>query len=286
MRRFMAAMVILGFAGFALPDGPAHARLPVDGEVLAEFPEASIDGVKLELRYPEAETMLNRMISEETFWSDAKTSDYNGRMYDEIRLKPVDDGYVPMVTGESDEDIPHEVVADIVFEKMTLLPKYMDGAVAVVNLGNGVDARTGTPYRDTYYLLDLSFFYVAYPQRMYRKTSGDQTFLYFEKVEPDFVDAATWSSYQKIMKDTVEGSDLRSLFGSVLEAEQIYGIFIVGPGSTQTSRVTFVSKLIFGSDAGWLARLGSKMPPVLRAGLQSGFNASVAIAKYERDKRK
>lgn len=286
MRRFLAGLLIAGMAALALPDGPAHASLPPGASVVPEFPEASIDGVKLELRYPEAETMLNRMISEETFWSDAKTSDYKGRMYDEIRLKPVDDGFVPMVTGESDEDIPHEVVADVVFEKMYLLPKYMDGAVAVVNLGNGVDERTGTPYRDTYYLLDLSFFYVAYPQRMYRKTSGDQTYLWFEKVEPNFVDSATWTAYQAKMKETVDNADLRNLFGSVLEAEQIYGIFIVGPGATNSSRVTFVSKLIFGSDAGWLARLGSKMPPVLRAGLQSGFNASVAIAKYERDKRK
>jgi len=278
---FFATLSLIG----ALLSGVAGASTPADRALPAEYSGAAKGKVDIALRFGEADDMIDRMLNEGGFWADAKVSDYNNRQYDEIRLKPVTGGYVPMITGESDEDIPGDVVADIVFNKMVLLPKYMDGAVAVVTLGSGTDPKNGLPYVDSYYVLDLSLLYVTYPQRMYRKTSGDRTLLFFEKVTPDFVDAATWTKYDNKMKETMAGLDLRNWFGAVIEAEQCYGIFIVSPGATRQSRVTFVSKLIFGDDAGWLAKLGNKMPPVLRGGLQSGFNASVAIAKYERDKR-
>ena len=284
MRVSVALLKTLALAA-AVALTPAMAATPGGQPAPAEYSSAATGKVNISLRYGEADTMINRMLNEGGFWADAKVSEYNNRQYDEIRLKPVTGGYVPMITGESDEDIPHEVVADIVFKKMTLLPKYMEGAVAVVELGSGTDPKNGLPYVDSYYVLDLSLLYVTYPQRMYRKKEGDRSLLFFEKVTPSFVDAATWSRYDAKMKSTMEGLDLRSWFGSVIEAEQCYGIFIVGPGGTRESRVTFVSKLIFGDNAGWLAKLGNKMPPVLRGGLQSGFNASVAIAKYERDKR-
>ena len=250
-------------------------------------PPAVADDVDVRMRYDAGATMLNRMFNEQGFWSDAKiyTYDKGKEQYDEIRLKRVSDGYIPMITGESDQDIPHDVVADIVFGHMGNLPTHMEGAVAVETLGYGTDPKNGLPYVDSFYLLDLTFFYVSYPQRMYRKKVGDRTFLFFEKVDASFMSAAEWSKYEAKMKGTLDGLDLRNWFGSILEAEQIYGAFVVSTGTQKESRVTFVSKLIFGSDAGWLAKLGSKMPPVLKAGLQSGFDASVAIAKAERDRR-
>jgi hypothetical protein len=267
--------------------GSARASQPTPTPAPVEFSGAARGAVDISLRFDEANEMVNRMLNEGGFWADAKVSDYTkkDRQYDEIRLKPVTGGYIPMITGESDEDIPHEVVADIVFEKMTLLPKYMDGALAVTELGAGTDPKNGLPYVDTYYVLDLSLLYVAYPQRMYREKSGDRTLLYFEKVDASFVDVPTWTAYEDKIKATMDGLDLRSWFGSVIDPQQIYGIFIVSPGAAHESRVTFVTKLVFGEDAGWVAKLGNKMPPVLRSGVQSGFNASVAIAKYERDKR-
>lgn len=247
---------------------------------------AAAEDIDVKMRYAEGGVMINRMLNEQGFWSDADQSQYNKELYDEIRLKKLDEGgFLPMITGESDEDIPMDVVADIVFQQQTALPAYMDGAVAVTTLGWGTDPTFGVPYLDNFFLLDLGFFYVEYRQRMYRRTVGDTSYLWFEKMDASFVDAATWAQYDAKIEKTMSGLKLRSLFGSVIPVGQIYGIFVVTKGKNHESRVTFVSKISFGDDAGWLAKFGSKLKPVLKAGLQSGFDASVKIAKAERDRR-
>lgn len=284
---FAALLAALALAALAAP--PAVASLPaarphVD---VAEYASTATP-IDVPMRNAEGGEMIRRMLNEEGFWSDAKVYPFEGQLYDEIRLKSLPEGgYLPMITGEADENIPHDVVADIVFGQQTALPKYMSGTVAVTTLGYGTDPKFGVPYLDNFFVLDLSFFYVTYTQRMYRRTVGDVTYLWFEKLDATFVDAATWSEYQSKIQTqmTALEPDLRSLFGSVLEVGQIYGVFVVAKGETRESRVTFVSKITFGQDAGWLAKLGSKMPPVLKAGLQSGFDASVKIAKAERDRR-
>lgn len=283
MRLMATTLALIGLLGAPaalanLPSAPDPAEIP-------EYSGAATGDVNVEMRYGEGAKMLNRMINEQGFWGDADVNTYNKELYDEIRLKPVSDGFVPMITGESDEDIPHDVVADIVFGQMNALPAYMDGAKAVETLGYGTDSKYGLPYVDSYFILDMSFLYVVYPQRMYRKKVGDRTFLWFEKLDASFVDEATWAEYQAKIKKTQDAQSFRRLFGSIVEVKQIYGIFIVGPGAEKESRVTFVSKLIFGDDAGFLATFGSKLKPVLRGGLQSGFDASVKIAKAERDRR-
>ena len=58
-------------------------------------------------------------------------------------------------------------------------------------------------------------------------------------------------------------------------------MFVVEPGTTRKTRVRFISKLGFGDDAGWVAKMGSQMPSVLRSGLRSGFGACVAIAAQQ-----
>jgi hypothetical protein len=63
-------------------------------------------------------------------------------------------------------------------------------------------------------------------------------------------------------------------------------MFIVEPGAAKASRVTLVNKLGFATDgAGWVAQLGAEMPIVIRSGLKSGFDASVAIASYVQEAR-
>jgi len=245
--------------------------------------------VDVDMRYSAGATMMNRMLAEEDFWSDAHKWEYDAakHWYDKIMLKPVDKGYVPMISGEGDQDLPHDVVADIVFTKMNRLPLYMSGAKAVHNLGDGYDDKIGAKYQDSYFFLDLTLFYVTYKQRMYRKHDEEsgQTFLWFEKLTPEFVDGATWDAYNAKCKKVDENVDKRWAFGSVLEIDQVYGMFIVGKGKNRESRVTFVSKLAFGDDAGFVAKAGSQMKGVLKAGLKSGFVASVNIAKHENDKR-
>jgi len=248
---------------------------------------AHAGSLNLKLRNDEGEKVLNSILDDASYWSDAWTKTYSGKQYDEIRLKPISSGYVPMISGEGGEDFDHDVVADVVYMQNTRLPKYMDGAKIVVDLGRGFDSTVGAEYRDTFYVLDLTLFYATFPQRMYRRHDEDsnRTVLWFEKLTPEMLPAATWTSYQAEMTKQVEGMDTRWIGGSVVEVGDIYGMFLVEPGKEHESRVSFVSKLAFGDDAGWIAKMGSQMPRVLKAGLRSGFGASVAIARHEQERR-
>lgn len=243
--------------------------------------------VALQMRNAEATSVLNRALTDTSFWSDARSWKYSDRMYDEVRLKPLGDAYVPMITGESNEDIPRDAVAEIVFRQQNRLPQHMDGAVAVVNLGSGTDPVSGVAYQDTWFLLDLTLFYGWFYQRMYRYEEEERSVLAFEKLEARHVDAATWATYEQKAKVAYDkapkGSWLRLL--SDQEVTTVYGMFVVHDGAVRDSRVTFVSKLGFGSDSSWVAVAGSKMPGVIRSGLEHGFDASVVLAKRERDRR-
>jgi hypothetical protein len=244
-------------------------------------------GLDLKLRNAEGQEVLNKILDDDAFWADAWTKDYNDKQYDQIRLKQLPTGYVPMISGEGGQDFDHMVVADVVYYKNTLLPKYMEGAKIVIDMGKGFDDTVGAEYRDTFYVLDLTAFYGTFPQRMYRKhdEATNTSVMWFEKIEPNMVPAATWAEYQKKMTTAVDNMDKGWLFSSVVPVGEIYGMFVVEPGKARETRVSFVSKLTFGDDAGWVARFGSQLPGVLKAGLRGGFGASVAIAAFEQEKR-
>ncbi|MEQ1503475.1 MAG: hypothetical protein ABMB14_14660 [Myxococcota bacterium] len=249
---------------------------------------ATTTSLDLKLRSVEGQDVLNKILGDTAFWSGAWQQAYEGKEYDEIRLKDTASGFVPMITGEGNQDFPHEVVSDIVYYRNTDLPKYMSGAKAVIPLGSGYDPVVGAEYRDSFYILDLTVFYGYFPQRMYRKhdDAKNQSVMWFEKMNASFVDAGTWTTYQQKMTAAIDGMDKRwPPFNAVVEVGDVYGMFVVEPGKARTSRVSFVSKLTFADDAGWIAQWGSQLPPVLRSGLKSGFVASVAIAKAEADRR-
>jgi len=242
----------------------------------------------IHMRNSEGQQVLNQILTDSSFWQGASRKQYQGRSYDEIRLKDTDSGYVPMISGEGAQDFDNAVVADVVYKRNTDLPKYMSGAKVVIPLGSGYDSTVGADYRDSYYILDLTAFYGHFPQRMYRRfdETEQQWVMWFEKLGPGFVDAATWSKYQAKMTSAVEGLDKRWLLNAVVEVTDIYGMFLVEPGEEHRSRVTFISKVTFGQGSGFIARVGSQMPGVLKAGLKSGFSASVAIAAHETTRRK
>lgn len=275
-------LLLLGVLGTS-----ARASLPRTEPVpVASFSATKDLGIKM--RNAEAGEIIARMVADESFWADAWTKDYPDKWYDEIRLKSMDSGYLPMITGEGDQDYDAEIVSHVIFNKMHQLPQYMSGAKAVVNLGKGHDPTIGADYSDTFWFLDMTVMYVVYPMRMYRREDPESgsTYLWFEKLDASFVDAATWATYQQKIESCKGAQSLRwAPFNSVNEAETLYGIFMVQPGKTRTSRVTFVSKLAFGSGTGWVARFGSELPGVLKAGLRSGFVASVNIAKAETERR-
>ena len=86
------------------------------------------------------------------------------------------------------------------------------------------------------------------------------------------------------MQRASDSVDRRAVFGSVVPVEQVFGMFMVNPDDAMESRVTFMAKLAFSQD-NWVANLGTKLPPVLRAGLSSGFDACVQIAREEQAAR-
>ncbi len=269
---------------------PALALLPSNATAEAANSESSLEKrADIKMRDQQGAAVLNQMLSDDAFWQDASRWDYDTskNLYDKIMLKPVKGGYVPMISGEGDTDLSQDVVADTVFTKMTKLPLYMDGAEAVKTLGSGYDSDIGADYVDSYYVLNMTLFYVVYPQRMYRKydAGSDRTLLWFEKLTPEFVDTGTWQTYQTKIDAVNEKVPGGWPFSAMVEVAQVYGMYIVGDGRAHESRVTFVSKLDFGEDAGMMAKMGSKMKPILKAGLQSGFSASVNIAKGEQKRR-
>lgn len=238
-------------------------------------------GVALPMRDPVAASTTTRAVSSPAFWSTASITDYDGEAYDQIRLRPLTDGYFTLITGEGGEDFPHEVVVDTTISLQERLPSIEDGAVAIDILGQGTDSRTGLPYVDTLFFLDFALFYGIYIQRSYRLDVGSQTFVFFEKLTEDFVSPETWTRYQADRQSAISSAELRWVMSRVVDIEEVYGTFIIEPGETHTSRVSFLVRLRFGEDAGQLARLASELPPVLKVGLQSGFTNCVRIAADE-----
>jgi len=225
-----------------------------------------------------AKSITSQAVSSAEFWSSASVSTYTGERYDQLRLRPMDDGYFTMITGEGRADHPHEVVVNTTFRYQDRLPAIEDGALDIAILGEGIDERSGLPYVDTLFFLDFTLFYGIYVQRSYRLDQGDRTFVFFEIVRPEFIEPVTWSRYQARMQAAIKDASLRWVFNRVVEIEEVYGTFIIEPGTTHTSRVSFLVRIRFGSQGGPLARLGSEMPPVLKAGLQSGFDNCVRVA--------
>ena len=245
------------------------------------------DAVSLKLYNKAGQQVLNDALTSSTFWDDAWNKRYEGKLYDEMRMKSIEAGYIPMITGEGDVDFDQDVVQHIVFKRLTRLPTYMSGARAVVPLGSGWDTTHNVEYQDVYMYLDLTLFYCVFPQRMYRvKDASGRHVIYYELITEDMVDAATWASYSAKIQSTNDTIKRRwPPFNAMVPPSEVYGMFVVGPGETRKTRVTYVTKLIFGEDAGFIARWGSEMPSVLKAGLKSGFEASVAIAKEEEARR-
>jgi hypothetical protein len=245
--------------------------------------------VKIKCHNATAAGLLNLSLSEQSFWADAWSKNYKNELFDEIRLKSLKDGgYFPMITGESDMDLPHQVVADMVFDAQDRLPIHMSGAKAVVRLGSGYDEVVGAEYHDYFYYLDLTLFYATMIQRMYKYHDPVEnvTVMWFEKLRPEYVDAATYKTYMEKTEQVSSGVSRRwPPLNTVFEVSDVYGMFIVHQGTERESRVTFVTKLVFGSDTSWIARWGSQLPLVLKTGLKSGFNACSRIARDEHFER-
>lgn len=239
------------------------------------------DTVSIKLHDKNASNILNRALTDESYWSGASVYKYQDELYDEIRLKPMGDGYLTMITGEGNQDFTAEQVGKTVFAHQDKLPRHMDGAKALPRLGGGMDGVVGAPYCDRYFLADFALFYGEFFQRSYDfRLSDGRVVIAYEKITQNFLDGNKWAEYRKRRKEVLETVERRWIASSIVEITHSYGMFVVSPGAKRKSRVTLVAQLRFGQGSGLIAQMGSKMPPVLKAGMQAGFNASVAVARH------
>jgi hypothetical protein len=277
------------FRAFALLALLARAQDPAALADTTPAPAAApapVERVPLKTRNREAEKVLNAALTDPAYWNGASKASYDDKTWDEIRLKQLSTGYLAMISGEGGQDFDHDVVVDVVYSQQTRIPQHTAGAKAVVQLGTGVDAVNGKPYTDTFFYLDFEAFYGVYSQRMYRDTDATgRTVLWYEKLDERFVEPATWAQYQQKIEATKGAVDRRWVLGSVIEVGDIFGMFVIEPGRTKKSRVTFITKIVFGADSGWIAKTGSQLPVVIKAGLKSGFRSCVELAQEEQRRR-
>ena len=184
-----------------------------------------------------------------------------------------------MVTGYGGEKFEPWQVADSVFWHQNKLQENVPGAKSSILLNHVFDKRVGSDFTDFYLLGDFDFFYGEYYQRMYRtRTSSGGFFQPFERITRRIAGPDQWESYLALRDKGISSAKLRSFLNKITLIDEYYGMYIIEPENGMT-RVTLVARLRFGSDAGWLASLGSKLPWVLRDGLRNGFNGSVDITK-------
>ena len=226
--------------------------------------------------------ILNAALFEADFWKGAEETKYHGKVYDMSRTKWIDDAYLAYISGQGGENFTHEQVVHTVLTHQTHLPKHMSGAILSTFLNNGIDKRTGVAFTDLFFVGDFDFFYAEYFQRMYRFDLPDgRTACAFECLKKEHLSEQEWKRYNEVRKQELERvkPKLRWMFGEVLPMNEIFGMYLVEKGESLKTRVSLIAKVRFGGDS-WIASFVSKIPYVLRLGMESGFEACVDVAKH------
>jgi hypothetical protein len=225
--------------------------------------------------------ILNAALFDTKFWNGADVTTYKDRIYDMSRTKWIDDAYLTYISGQGGESFTHEQVVHTVLTHQVHLPEHMSGAVLSTFLKNGVDKRTGVAFTDLYFVGDFDFFYSDYFQRMYRFDLPDgRTACAFECLKKEHVSDKDWKYYNEVRTKELARikPKLRWMFGEILPMQEIFGMYLVEKGTDFKTRVSLIAKVKFGGDS-WIASFGTKIPYVLRMGMESGFDACVAVAR-------
>ena len=250
--------------------------------VLLGFPKIGEGGeVSFQLRNRVGQKVLLDSLNNPNFWSGIEVERPTDQLYDEFKLKSLDQGYLTHVSGEGKTNFTHQQVVDTVLHLQDKLPKHMPGAKAMPYISKGFDSQFNVEYTDLLFLGDMDFFYCEYYQRMYHyKIPDGRTICAFERMGQHQVGDALWNKYLAIKKKTLETVELRWYpLNDIVPVTEAYGMYIVEPGDQYSTRVTLTAKLRFGSGTGILAQWGSEIPYLIRSGTLNGFNASVAVAK-------
>jgi hypothetical protein len=257
----LTTCILLGLAPVAQAEAPAAAP-----------------SVTVKTHDPGAARVIGALLTDEHYWDGAWRRTYTGRSYDEIRMKEVEHGFLPRITGEGGRDVPGDVIAEVIFQHFDELPAHLAPAERALNLGRGHDAHVGAEYSDSWFFLDVPFMYIEFSWRLYRARTPTGSLLWFEKLTPAIAGAETWSRYQTRIDAARATVDRKPVFGSIVEPTEAYGLFIVEPGAVHESRVTFVARVLFGAETGWLASYASQVAIFLRTALAQAFDAALAIS--------
>lgn len=248
---------------------------------------ASAADIQFSLHNKIGQKVLLDSLNKPDFWNGVEVERPTDQLYDEFKLKKLDEGYLTYVSGHGNQSYTREQVAQTVFYNQNFLPTHMSGAKKMTYFAEGVDPTFGVPYTDMVFLGDMDFFYCEYFQRMYRyNLENDVTICAFERATKAFTTPERWALYEKTRKESIAASDLRwPILNDIVPVTDVYGMYIVGPDNVTNyqTRVTLTAKLRFGSGTGLLAQWGSEIPYLIRSGTLNGFNASVAIAKGMKD---
>ena len=236
---------------------------------------------KINLFNQSGNKILNAALSDPSFWKGAETTRYDDQIYDTSRTKWIEDAYLTYISGQGGESFTHEQVVHTVLTHQIHLPKHMAGAIVSTFLKNGIDKRTGVAFTDLYFVGDFDFFYSDYFQRMYRFDLPDgRTACAFECLKREHVSEKDWLYYNEVRKKELARvkPKLRWMFGDILPMKEIFGMYLVEKGEQLPTRVSLIAKVQFGGDS-WIASFGSRIPYVLRLGMESGFEACVEVAR-------
>ena len=236
--------------------------------------------VQFNLHNVKGQKVLLDSLNDPNFWDGIEVERPKDLLYDEFKLKSLDKGYLTHVSGQGQTNFTQEQVVQTVLHFQDKLPKHMAGATAMPYISKGKDPDFGVEYTDMLFLGDMDFFYCEYYQRMYRYDLPDgRTICAFEKMDKARVGEKRWNKYLNIRKHTLETVDLRWMLNDIIPVTEVFGMYIVEPGDSFTTRVTLTAKLRFGEGTGLLAQWGSEMPYLVRSGTVNGFDASVAVAR-------
>jgi len=232
------------------------------------------------LHNKEGQRILLDSLNNPNFWDGIEVERPTDALYDEFKIKPLDQGYLTHVSGEGQTNFEAEHVVATVLHLQDKLPRHMAGAKAMPYISKGMDSSFGVEYTDLLFLGDMDFFYCEYYQRMYRYDMPDgRTICAFERMTKEQVGAELWNKYLRIRESTLQTVDLRWMLNDIVPVTEAFGMYIVEPGDRFDTRVTLTAKLRFGSGTGLLAQWGSEIPYLVRSGTLNGFDASVAVAK-------
>ncbi|MCB9764357.1 MAG: hypothetical protein H6739_31580 [Alphaproteobacteria bacterium] len=242
---------------------------------------ATTRDLDLPLRDPQAAATLTAVFGDQWTGGVERTR-YDDKWYDEIALAKVPEGYLPLISGEGGQDVPQDLIGDVIFRRFEQLPQQSGWVKHVENLGGGYDPVLGADYQDTAFLLDSVFMYVAFIWRIHRVEDDlGRTVLWFEKLSPEAVTPQVWDRYQRRVAAIHAQTGRRWVANAIVEPAVLYGAFVVEPGQVHASRVTFAAHLVFGPDDSWLAAYATRLPFVLRLAIGEVFNAAVRICLDE-----